>query len=208
MKIALIADTHGKHDELPLPDADLLIHCGDLFEWGDPRPDPLGEIDDWFGSAPAKEVICIAGNHDRLLQERAEGTCPFSKATYLQDSGTTIGGLSIYGSPWCPDLPGFAFYATAEQLREHWRKIPTGVDILVTHTPPFGILDKPRNGRVNLGCPILREELERIRPRLHVFGHVHASYGKKQIGDTQFVNAASFPTGSHVPRPAWVVELS
>lgn len=208
MKICLIADTHGKHAELPLPEADLVIHAGDLFELGDPRLDPLGEMDDWFGASHAEKVICIGGNHDRLLEELPPGTQPFTHATYLLDSQVTVGGLSIYGSPWCPDLADFAFYATSEELREHWRKIPTGIDILVTHTPPAGILDRPRNGTVSLGCPLLRAELDRIRPRLHVFGHVHASYGREQIGSTIFVNAASFPTGGHTPRPPWIEELS
>ncbi|MGC4017104.1 MAG: metallophosphatase domain-containing protein [Luteolibacter sp.] len=208
MRICLIADTHGKHDELPLPEADLLIHCGDMCDWGDPRPDPLGEMDDWFNAAPAREVICIAGNHDRLLEHRPLGAAPpFRHATYLEDSGTTVGGLQIHGAPWCPNLPGFAFYATSAELADHWRKIPTGVDILITHTPPFGILDTPSRSLTHLGCPILLEELKRIRPRLHVFGHVHAAYGRKQIGDTLFVNAASFPTGGHQPRPPWVVEM-
>ena len=101
-----------------------------------------------------------------------------------------IEGLSIYGTPWCPDLSGFAYYATEEELIEKWKGIPTGVDVLITHTPAHGILDVPTSGTVNLGCPHLREQLKRIKPKLHVFGHVHARHGIQKIGETTFVNAA------------------
>lgn len=70
------------------------------------------------------------------------------------------------------------------------RAIPTGVDVLVTHTPPFGILDLPTSGSVNLGCKHLLAELKRIQPRYHIFGHVHASHGRLIEGGTEFVNAA------------------
>jgi Icc-related predicted phosphoesterase len=208
MRVCLIADTHGKHENLLLPEADLLIHCGDFFTLGEHSLNQVGVIDEWFGRAPRQDVVCIAGNHDRFL-ERLPGQErePFKHAHYLLDSTITVEGLSIYGTPWCPDLSGFAFFATTEELRERWRKIPTGIDILVTHTPPLGILDRPSGGKVHLGCPILKEELKRIRPRVHVFGHIHASYGQFMENGTHFINAASFATGSHQPRQAWVVDL-
>lgn len=185
--LCIVADTHRKHRELAIPKCDILIHCGDFCTFEREDEKTLADADAWFAEAPAGHVVCIGGNHDFLLQNRQ---FRFGHATYLEDSGVEIGGLSIYGSPWCPDLSGFAYYATEEKLIEKWKMIPTGVDVLITHTPPLGILDVPSSGAVYLGCPHLRSELRRIKPRLHVFGHVHASHGTHTEGGTTYVNAA------------------
>lgn len=185
--LCIIADTHRKHRALTIPACDILIHCGDFCSFEREDEKTLADADAWFAEAPAKHVVCIGGNHDFLLQRRE---FRFAHATFLEDGLVETEGLSIYGSPWCPDLSGFAYYATEEQLIEKWKGIPTGIDVLITHTPPLGILDAPTSGTVYLGCPHLRAELRRIKPRLHVFGHVHASHGIHTEGGTTFVNAA------------------
>ena len=185
--ICIVADTHRQHRALTVPECDLLIHCGDLCSFEQEDAATLEDADVWFAEVPAKRVISVGGNHDFMLQSRE---FRFAHATLLEDGVTEMDGLAIYGSPWCPDLSGFAYYATEEQLIERWRAIPTGIDVLVTHTPPYGVLDVPSSGAVHLGCPHLREELRRIRPLLHVFGHVHASHGTHRDGGIEFVNAA------------------
>ncbi|MDB4265370.1 metallophosphatase domain-containing protein [bacterium] len=185
--LCIVADTHRKHRELTIPECDVLIHCGDFcsFEQEDERT--LDDVDCWFAEAPAKHVVCVGGNHDFLIQSRE---FRFAHATLLEDSLFEVNGLTIYGSPWCPDLSGFAHYATEDELIERWKKIPTGVDILITHTPPHGVLDLPASGFNHLGCPHLAKELQRIQPQLHLFGHIHASHGTHVKGGTKFVNAA------------------
>lgn len=185
--ICIVADTHRKHRELVIRGCDILIHCGDFCSFLFEDEKTLDDVDRWFAEVPAKHVVCVGGNHDYLLQSKG---FRFTHATFLEDSAVEIGGLAIYGAPWCPDLSGFAYYATNDQLVEKWRMIPSGIDVLITHTPPFGILDLPSSGDVHLGCPYLREELRRIKPRLHVFGHVHASHGTHGEDGTKFVNAA------------------
>ena len=185
--LCLVADTHRKHREVTIPACDILIHCGDFCSFQQADIQTLDDVDRWFAEAPAKHVVCIGGNHDFALQS---GKYRFSHARLLQDELLEVAGLAIYGTPWCPDLPGFAYYATSEQLRDRWRQIPSGIDVLITHSPPFGILDLPTSGTMHLGCPHLREELQRIRPRLHVFGHVHASHGMLETPGTRYVNAA------------------
>jgi Icc-related predicted phosphoesterase len=185
--LCIVADTHRKHRELVIPECDILIHCGDFCSFQRDDHGTLDDVDVWFAEAPAKHVICIGGNHDFLLQSRE---FRFAHATFLEDKLVEIEGFAIYGSPWCPELSGFAYYASKDQLIERWKKIPEGIDILVTHTPPYGFLDIPTSGGMHLGCPHLRNELNRIRPRLHVFGHIHASHGTHQEGTTQLVNAA------------------
>lgn len=186
-KICFIADSHCQHRKLTIPKCDLLIHCGDICTFQREDEQVLQDIDEWFAEIPAAQVIVVGGNHDFMLQQQQFA---FRHATLLQDSLIEVQGLSIYGSPWCPELRGFAYYASDEELIERWRAIPRDIDVLVTHTPPYGYLDLPSSGQAHLGCRHLRAELARIRPRVHAFGHVHASYGSCVHDDVQFINAA------------------
>jgi len=185
--LCIVSDTHRKHRQLDIPECDVLLHCGDFCSFQREDLATLDDVDAWFAEAPARHIVCIGGNHDFALQSRE---FRFAHAQFLEDRLVEIAGLSIYGSPWCPDLSGFAYYATADELMDRWRGIPSGVDVLMTHTPPHGVLDLPTGGAIHLGCPRLRDELNRIRPRLHVFGHVHASHGESTSEGTHSVNAA------------------
>lgn len=185
--ICLISDTHRKHRQVEIPECDVLIHAGDFCRFEQQDHQTLEDVDCWFAESAANEIIAIGGNHDFPLQNRE---FRFEHATFLEDSFTEVDGFTVYGSPWCPDLINFAYYATEDELIERWRAIPTGIDILVTHTPPRGILDVPTSGNVRLGCPHLWEEVNRIQPRLHVFGHIHASPGIHFENGIQFVNAS------------------
>ena len=204
MRICLLADTHRNHREVTIPSCDLLIHAGDFCRFEERDEETLEDVDAWFAEVPAARVIAVGGNHDFPLYLRE---FRFDHAEFLEDSGTEFRDLKIYGSPWCPDLVNFAYFAPGPQLRERWRAIPSGIDILVTHVPPHGILDLPTAGNVHLGCPFLRAELDRIRPRLHVFGHVHASHGQVREAGIHFVNAAIARGPAMAPEnPATLVE--
>lgn len=185
--VCFIADTHRQHRELTIPECDILIYCGDMCSFRNNDIETLRDIDVWFSEQPVGEVICVAGNHDFLLENDGY---QFQNARLLTDALVETRGLKIYGSPWCPALPFFAFHQSELGLKKKWQQIPTGIDILVTHTPPEGILDLPTSRHSHLGCPHLRHELKRINPRFHAFGHIHASFGSHQEGDTLFLNAA------------------
>lgn len=107
--LCIVADTHCKHRALTVPECDILIHCGDICCSEREDEKILAYADAWFAEVPAKHVVCIGGNHDFLLQSRE---FRFAQATFLEDRLVEIDGLSIYGSLWCPDLSGFAYYAT------------------------------------------------------------------------------------------------
>jgi Icc-related predicted phosphoesterase len=185
--LCIISDTHKNHRQLTIPACDILIHAGDFCSFQQGDAETLEDVDIWFAESPAKQVVCIGGNHDFMLQSRE---FRFSQAIFLEDSAVELEGLSIYGSPWVPELSGFAYFADQEMLVEKWRAIPAGIDILITHTPPYGVLDVPSSGSVHLGCPHLKEELKRIQPRLHVFGHVHAAHGTHRGEVTHSINAS------------------
>jgi Icc-related predicted phosphoesterase len=187
ISLCVISDTHKKHRQITVPPCDILIHAGDFCSFQQGDAETLEDVDMWFAGSQARHVVCIGGNHDFMLQSRE---FRFAHATFLEDSAIEIDGLSIYGAPWVPDLAGFAYYADEEMLKEKWRGIPAGVDILITHTPPHGILDVPSSGGLHLGCPHLKEELKRIQPRLHVFGHVHAGHGTRRGEVVHSINAS------------------
>ena len=116
------------------------------------------------------------------------------KLTYLQDDFVEVDGVKIYGSPWQPWFFDYAFNLPrdGEEIYEKWQKIPEDTDILVTHGPPQGILDisgDPYNIS-DLGCMFLKKRVAEIKPKIHVFGHIHGSYGYKYENGTHFFNAS------------------
>ena len=195
MRIVCMADTHSSFEDqgtrmLPVPEGDLLIHAGDATLEG-----RIGEVDRhlrWMSSLPHRHKVMIAGNHDFLFEmnsDLARSMVPRG-ITYLQDEEVEIEGLRIYGSPWTPRFFNWAFNLDRGlPLEAAWSRIPEGIDILVTHGPPFGILDFVQRGE-HAGCKDLRDAVERIKPRLHVFGHIHSGHGYMALGGTTFVNAS------------------
>lgn len=189
-----MADTHLMHERcpsIPTPEVDLLIHAGDATLVGNERE--LQRFFAWFSALPARHKIFVAGNHDWLFQEdpfRARTLVP-PGVIYLEDDSVEIDGVRIWGSPWQPEFQDWAFnLPRGPRLREKWDRIPAGVDIVVTHGPPMGVLDRNYEG-VHVGCEDLRDVLTRkVKPRLHVFGHIHHGYGTTSTGRTVYVNAA------------------
>ncbi len=186
MKIVCISDTHNNTPDVP--DGDLLIHSGDATGMGT-LEEVCGFLE-WFTALPHPEKVFVAGNHDFLLQSDPEAVV-MDGLTYLRDSGATIGGLRLWGSPWQPEFHNWAFNLPrcGEELRERWALIPDDIDILITHGPPFGHLDANKAG-MRLGCEELAKAVERVKPRLHCFGHIHEGYGITRNEDTIFVNAS------------------
>jgi Icc-related predicted phosphoesterase len=190
MKIICISDTHNLHKELKIPDGDVLIHAGDMTCVG--GIDEMKEFNQWLGTLPHRYKIVIAGNHDLYLESVPSMANVFiTNAIYLNDSGIEIEGLKIWGSPISPNYQDWAFNRErGEAIRKHWEMIPQDTDILITHCPPFGILDFNDKGK-HEGCQDLLEIVQqKIKPRLHVFGHLHDAHGLDKIGETIFVNAS------------------
>lgn len=189
MRIVCLSDTHGAHREVEVPQGDLLIHAGDFCAYG--YLEELTDFNDWLGELPHPQKIIIAGNHDLCFEKSpVEAEKLIDKAVYLNDSGFQWGGLSIWGSPITPRFFDFAFNRDrGAAIRQHWDLIPKEIDILITHGPPRGILDETFKGD-SAGCDDLKEILNSIRPKLHLFGHIHEGYGKMYGQGIQFVNAS------------------
>jgi predicted phosphodiesterase len=191
-RLVLLSDTHGLHDTLQVPDGDVLVHAGDLSGTGKPRE--IEAFARFIGRQTHAHKIVIAGNHDFLFErepERAEALLR-DHATYLRDSEITAAGLRFWGSPWQPWFHDWAFnLSRGAALAEKWALVPDGIDVLVTHGPPFGILDRVAYGGQSVGCEALLAALPRIAPKLHVFGHIHEAYGVVHRGGTLYVNAST-----------------
>lgn len=190
MKLTIVSDTHGQQDKLGRMTGEVLIHCGDMLNMFDQSHEDFDRMDEWFGEQDFELILCTGGNHDFELQKRSLYVDnPFKNAIYLEGSSYEYGGVKFFGAPWVPELYGQAFYTEDAALADNWADIPEDVDILITHTPPAGILDVSSRGMV-LGCPHLMEAVERARPIVHCFGHVHASSGTHKADGTTYVNAA------------------
>lgn len=207
MRIVCLSDTHGLHSQVEVPAGDLLLHGGDLTRRG--GLEELAEAADWLRSLPHPDKVLIGGNHDFCLEQQPEKARQLLHGLhYLEDEFCHCQGLKIYGSPWQPWFHDWAFnLRRGEQLRKVWAKIPSDADIVVTHGPPQGILDRCFDGR-QVGCQDLRERLEAVRPRLHVFGHIHEAYGQQEVGNTLYVNASSCTLDYRTEQPPIVVEWS
>ncbi|WP_372371565.1 metallophosphatase domain-containing protein [Candidatus Uabimicrobium sp. HlEnr_7] len=185
MKIIALSDTHNKHDEITLPEGDMLIHAGDATGIG--RLHELEKFSVFMNAAPHKYKIVIAGNHDPCYEKYHNQLGDFfNNSVYLLDESITIEGIKFYGTPWTPCH--WAYHTHKNLLVEKWMKIPTDTDVLITHMPPYGILDFDKNSQKNDGCKDLLKRVQLIRPKYHIFGHVHQA-GQKTDRNTTFINA-------------------
>ncbi len=191
MKILATSDLHGT---LPaIPPCDLLLIAGDICpllshdvayqaEWLSTT------FHKWLCRVPARKVVSIAGNHDWAFQNAPESV-PELPWTYLQDSGCEFEGLRIYGTPWTPEFNEWAFNATESELKSLFRRIPSGLDILLSHGPPYGFLDANAIG-LQCGSIALRNAVVEKSPKAVVCGHIHEGFGCRQLGPTTIWNVS------------------
>ena len=148
------------------------------------------DFNDWLGELPHRFKLVVPGNHEFFLESDPSRRKLISNATLLVNEGVEIMGLKIWGSP-TTTLYGGAFGVSSPADRTKlYAKIPRDTNILVTHGPPHGILDLYPGSLHNAGCFELLEAVTRLKPRLHVFGHVHGAHGTVNTEETLFVNAA------------------
>ena len=135
----------------------------------------------WFCDLPYLQKIFICGNHDECLYgAKIDGLD--NNVHYLCNSGVEIGSVEFYG------VPMFMSDCISDRQTKHYANIPDDTDILITHTPPFGILDFDDN--IHYGSEELLNCITVVQPRLHLFGHIHSQYGKTILNGTTFSNGA------------------
>ena len=185
LRILHMSDTHGVHRRLrDLPEADILVHSGD-FTMSGSEAETLDFLE-WLCDLPYRHKVLVAGNHDACLYG-ARLDCLDDNVHYLCGSGVEIEGLKFWG------VPMFMEDCVSGHQEQLYATIPDGTNVLVTHTPPYGILD--RDGSILYGSRELLEKVRAIRPRLHLFGHIHKAHGMTNDGMTVFSNAAIMDEG-------------
>ena len=185
LKILHLSDTHGVHRRLRnLPEADILVHSGD-FTMSGSEAETLDFLERLFELSYRQKVL-VAGSHDACLYSaHLDGLD--DHVHYLCGSGVEIEGLKFWG------VPMFMEDCVSGHQEQLYAAIPDDTDVLVTHTPPYGILD--RDGSILYGSRVLLERVRTIRPRLHLFGHIHKAHGTTSDVVTVFSNAAIMDEG-------------
>ena len=182
MNIWHISDTHGYHDLLKIPHyIDMVIHSGDCSNHRDPynNEPEVRKFIDWYKELPVEYKIYIAGNHDSSIEKGLVTKKDFADngIIYLENDYITIEGIKIFGSPHTPTFGNWSFMKDRVKLERLWSDaIHDDVDIVVTHGPSKGILDKAENRDHQLECcgdkSLLNRILE-VQPSYHLFGHIH-----------------------------------
>jgi predicted phosphohydrolase len=143
LRVVCISDTHGFHRQLNLPPGDILINAGDLLP-DENQAEALADLNNWLGTLPYKRRVVIAGNHDLLFASNpAQARKKLTNAVYLENSGVELLGIKFWGCPVTPVIQEMAFAVDrGAASRTYWDKVPADTDVLITHGPPFHVLDK------------------------------------------------------------------
>lgn len=205
VRFVCISDTHNLTDQLFIPPGDVLLHAGDFSMIG--SPDQVQHFDTFMANQPHPVKVVIAGNHEITFDiDQYQGIktrFPLQNVpdpwmakgllrhcNYLEDSQIHVFGYTIYGSPWM-HCRGWAFdCSTREEIARKWTKIPRHTDILVTHMPPYQVLDREISSGDPWGCPHLLAKVREVQPLVHLFGHIHECHGVLSSPQTLFINSA------------------
>jgi Icc-related predicted phosphoesterase len=206
IRIVAICDTHGLHDRLDIPAGDILVHGGDLTATGTLLQ--VADFNRWLGRLPHPHKIVVAGNHDFCFQDEPQAArALLTEAIYLQDEQVTVESIRFHGSPWSLEFFDWAFMLPpGPQMRARWELIRGDTDVLVTHGPPWGRGDKTHGGE-RAGCRDLLAAVERIRPKLHVYGHIHEGAGIRSNEHTVFVNPSICDLHYRPVQPPAIIEF-
>ena len=232
MKLCIISDTHTKHKMLQhlggIPECDILVHCGD-FTWVGKYWE-VRNFMRWFLEQPARHKVLICGNHEETFDHNHKNynptcraivtQCAYENFHYLENSSVTIEGLKFYGTPWTPFFYDWAFNGITDanlpfhprgvSLTEIYNKIPEDVQILISHGPPYDILDMSERGDERTGSVEMRKLTSEklVQLRLFLCGHIHEARGEMVAdGNVQFVNASTLDRSYSVVRPPILIDL-
>ena len=176
LNIFAFSDTHDKHKEQQVPEnVDIAICAGDVVE-DNLVGDEYDDFIEWFASLPCKWKIFVPGNHE-LSFELDQADEIIQRMT---DKGITVLEDAI------EDCDGIIIGSIGHNVMIAQEDIPTDIDILVTHYPPYGILDE------GMGSTEILNFVLHSKPKYHLFGHIHSTSGQKIIfGNTTSVNIAT-----------------
>ena len=214
MKIFAISDTHGRHEQVQIPEGtDMLIHAGDFSNIKLPamNHNEVNLFLIWLEQQPVKYKVIIAGNHDTSIESRFITKKDFKNRgiIYLEHESIEIEGIKIFGSPYTPEYHNWAFNRTRAKLGKIWDSIPDDIHVLITHGPPKGILDlasRDKNNHEHVGCSALLKKVLKVKPKYMIFGHIHDNEDNLNNGTfklneyrTIFANVSCVKDGDKLP---------
>jgi predicted phosphohydrolase len=180
IKFICTSDTHDRFQDMKIPEADVLLHAGD-FTKHKHSLQGLVRFNEFLGTLPHKYKYVIGGNHEVSLSRNEKNEAKLTNATYIKHQKIELfgGAVVLFMSNVRPGrgccYKAEAFGVDYRMIGSFWDEIPSGVDIVVTHHPAYGIADVEALGHV--GCPKLLDALERVQPFVHISGHVHHCHG-------------------------------
>ena len=203
--IVACSDTHGKHRELQIPEGDVFIFAGD-FEIRNTFD--LIEMSTWLDNLPHKNVVAIFGNHDftehteiKYMKEM------FGRVHILFNEFINVDGFKIWGSPYSPYFNDWAWMQPDNMLKDIWDTIPLETEILITHCPPFGVLDQVLPRDDSQGSRTLKDRVKDVHPYLHLFGHIHEGFGQYTDGKTDYYNCSVLDEQYKLTNPITIIEV-
>jgi len=218
MRIWILSDSHTKHEELEVPEGiDLVIYAGDAGASPQLERNHLDLLDffRWFAQINAKYKLYIPGNHDTSVEHGMHTKDSIAEygITMLIDETIEIEGIKIFGSPFTPEFGASCWAYNAKRgnsIRKHWAKIEDGTDIIVTHGPVKGMLDRTSQG-IQAGCGDLAQVIQFIAPKYHIGGHIHEEGGKTATSykypDTTFINSSVVNLYHEVQNHGHIIEI-
>jgi Icc-related predicted phosphoesterase len=199
MRILAFSDTHGMHNRLIIPkdiDIDMVIFAGD-YSGASTYLETCGFVG-WFDSLKYKYKILVPGNHDYDIE--------YTDCTYtFINVERQLGSFNMFGSPYTPEFQHWNYMKKEDELFMMYDNAPSDIDILITHGPPFGILDNLEG--LNLGSRALRDYVDRVQPKIHIFGHIHGGFGHKKINNTDFYNVSICNEAYNPINPLTIIEV-
>jgi Icc-related predicted phosphoesterase len=212
MKICAISDTHSYHRRVEIPETDVLIHAGDITWRGE--LEIFADFANWLKDLPHAHKIVIFGNHELSNQGTKQIQVNLIReagAIYLEDNGCEIDGLLFHGAPHTPEFNNWSYNLPrdGEELKRKWDMISDAIHVVISHGPPYGILDGVSGVREPQGCKLLKNRLMQL-PNLkaHIFGHLHMSGGQSiKLGEVIFANAAICDDSYNPCRQPIIIEI-
>lgn len=219
-RVVTLSDTHGFQKEIEMPKGDILVHSGDITDCGEEWQ--VRQFLEWLNDLPYERKIFCNGNHEvqiakmGIMKQLVRENCNKS-VVYLENEAYEYKGLKFWGSPY--SLEFFPEHWGYQLKRQHakalWDMIPEDTDILLTHSPPKGIMDGVKPFGIytedHAGCNFLLEQTRKINPYLHVFGHIHRWFGTVQRANpaykTLYVNASMCDDSYKITRKPIVIDI-
>jgi len=219
MKALVISDSHGFHRELDIPEVDMIIFCGDESNSYDPAKNEHEARDflDWYSELNIPYKLFICGNHSTAIHRGLIKKEEYMRITWFFNETKIIKGLKIFGSPYTPRYGDWAYMYNRKDAYKYWDRIEDDTDIVFTHGGGKSILDladdmEDRNRIVQAGCKTLYDKITKIRPKYHMFGHLHSTHrfnnrGIYNNGVTTFINASCLNHSNNILYDGFIIDL-